>query len=171
MTACCHSAAIPGNWQRFLRVNSNKVELFSFLSKMLAETFEEENEELVVTYGEQVLSVPPQEDIGLLAPCNHEEADTRMMLHVAHAAQHGHHQIQVRTVDSDVVVLAVMVAQTLPAEDELWIAFGTGKNFRYLAAHEIAISLGNSHLPHLPGSHTGATACAPPTNKLGLDSE
>ena len=52
-----------------------------------------------------------------------------MMLHVAHAAQHGHHQILVHTVDTDVVVLAVMVDETLPAEDEVWLAFGTGKNF------------------------------------------
>jgi len=36
-----------------------------------------------------------------------------MMLHVAHAAQHGHRQILVRTVDTDVVVLAVMVSATL----------------------------------------------------------
>ena len=45
-------------------------------------------------------------------------------------SQHGHHQIQVRTVDTDVVVLAVMVVQKLPAGDELWVAFGTGKNYR-----------------------------------------
>ena len=42
-----------------------------------------------------------------------------MMLHVAHATQHGHHQILVRTVDTDVVVLAVMVAETLPAKHEV----------------------------------------------------
>ena len=36
------SAVIPGNWQSFLRVDSNKVELFSYLSTMLAESFQEE---------------------------------------------------------------------------------------------------------------------------------
>ncbi|KAG0719155.1 hypothetical protein GWK47_051077 [Chionoecetes opilio] len=35
-----------------------------------------------------------------------------------------------------------MVVQKLPAGDELWVAFGTGKNYRYIAAHEIASSLG-----------------------------
>ena len=112
-------AVIPGNWQSFLRVDSNKVELFSYLSTMLAESFQEERKELVVTDGEKVICVPQQEDVNSLAPCNQEEADHRMMLHVAHAAQHGHHQIQVRTVDTDVVVLAVMVVQKLPAGDEL----------------------------------------------------
>ena len=45
-----------------------------------------------------------------------------------HVAQHGHHQILVRTVDKNVVVLAVMVAETLPAKHEVWVAFGVGKN-------------------------------------------
>ena len=36
------------------------------------------------------------------------------MLHVVHAAQHDHRRIQVRTIDTDVVVLVVMVAQALP---------------------------------------------------------
>ena len=65
-----------------------------------------------------------------------------MLLHVSHAANHGHHNIIIKTVDTDVVVLAVSVAQGLLPEDELWLAFGTGKSFRYLAAHEIAAGLG-----------------------------
>ena len=108
--------------------------------------------------GEQVICVPQQEDVNSLAPCNQEEADTRMMLHVAHAAQHGHHQIQVRTVDTDVVVLAVMVVNKLPAGDELWVAFGTGKNYRYIAAHEIASSLGPEKTCALPMFHA-ITGC------------
>ena len=52
------SAVIPGNWQSFLRVDGNKVELFSYLSTMLAESFQEEGKELVVTDGEQVICVP-----------------------------------------------------------------------------------------------------------------
>ena len=147
------SAVIPGNWQSFLQVDSNKVELFGYLSTMLAESFQKEGKELVVTDGEQVICVPQQEDVNSLAPCNQEEADTRMMLHVAHAAQHGHHQIQVRTVDTDVVVLAAMVVQKLPAEDELWVAFGTGKNYRYIAAHEIASALGPEKTCALPMFH------------------
>lgn len=106
-----------------------KQELFSFLSKALIQSFDEDNKELVITDGEQVLCVPPQQDIHSLAPCSHEEANSRMLLHAAHAAQHGHNWILIRTVDTDVVVLAVMVAQTLPAKYEVWLAFGTGKSF------------------------------------------
>ena len=38
------------------------------------------------------------------------------------AADHSHHKIHIRTVDTDLVVLAVIVAQTLPDGDELWVA-------------------------------------------------
>ena len=87
------------------------------------------DKQLVVTNGDQILCVPQQEDIHLIAPCSHEEADSHMMLHVAHAVQHGHHQILVHSVDTDVVVLAVMVSATLPGNNKVWVAFGTGKNF------------------------------------------
>ena len=102
----------------------------------------QDDKQLVITDGEAVLSKPTLLDLALLAPCSHEEADSRMLLHVSHAANHGHHNILIKTVDTDVVVLAVSVAQGLLPEDEQWKAFGTGKSFRYLAAHEIAAGLG-----------------------------
>ena len=132
------SAPLPGNWHNFLRVE----ELFSYLSKTLIRSFAHEGKELVVTDGDQVLCVPPQQNTLSLAPCSHEEADSRMMLHVAHAVQHVHHRILVRTVDTDVVVLAVMIAETLPVGGTFWIAFRTGKSFRYLAIHQIVACLG-----------------------------
>ena len=51
------------------------------------------------------------------------------------------------SLDTDVVVLAVASAQWLDL-DELWIAFGVGKNFRFFAAHEIAKTLGLDQLFH-----------------------
>ena len=98
----------------------------------------------------EVLSKPPLPDRSSIAPCTHEEADSRMLLHVAHAARNGHHKIMIQTVDTDVVVLPVAVAQTLQLEDELRLAFRTGKNFRYLAAHEITAGLGPEKACTLP---------------------
>ena len=65
-----------------------------------------------------------------------------MLLHANHAALCGHLNILIRTVETDVVVLAVSVSETLGPEYELWLAFGTGKRLRYLAAHKISIGLG-----------------------------
>ena len=46
-------------------------------------------------------------EISLLAPCTHEEADTRLMVHILDAASRGHGRIRIRSNDTDVVVLAI----------------------------------------------------------------
>lgn len=51
----------------------------------------------------------------------HEEADSRMLLHVSHSARNGPQKIMIQTVDTDDVVLAVAVAQTLqPVHEFGW---------------------------------------------------
>ena len=151
-------ALIPGNWKDFLRVDSNKTELYKFLSHALFDLFNHEEKQLVITDGESVLSKPSLDDLSSLSPCNHEEADSRMLLHASHAAHCGHHKVLIRTVDTDVVVLAVSVAQGLGSEYELWLAFGTSKHFRYIAAHKIANRLGSEKSQALPMFHA-LTGC------------
>ena len=63
----------------------------------------------------------------------------------------------IRTVDTDVVVLAVANFLKLGAET-LWVAFGVGSNFRYLAVHEIVNVLGIERCSILPGFHA-LTGC------------
>ena len=72
------------------------------------------------------------DDLASLSPCNHEEANSCMLLHVSHAADYGHRKLLIWTVDTDVVVLALSVAQCLGTEYELWLAFGTSKHFWYI---------------------------------------
>ena len=47
--------------------------------------------------------------VSQLAPCNHEESDTRLMFHLYSATKEGyaHSCIYITTVDMDVVVLAI----------------------------------------------------------------
>ena len=63
----------------------------------------------------------------------------------------------IRTVDTDVVVLSI-TSYFLLAVDDLWIAFGTGNNFRYLAAHQYASALGPDKARALPMFHA-ITGC------------
>ena len=81
-----------------------------------------------------------------------------MLLHISHAAQHGHQKMPIRSVDTDVMVLAVFAINHLPTGCELWLAFRTGKSFRYLAAHQIAASPGPEMSCALPMFHA-ATGC------------
>ena len=60
-----------------------------------------------------------------LAPCNHGEAATRMILHLADAVDEGYNNALSRTVDTDVVVLAVAGAAKLNIQ-KMWLAFGKG---------------------------------------------
>ncbi len=117
-----------------------------------------ENKQLVITDGEKVVSKPALSGVDLLSPCSHEEADSRMLLHASHAARQGHQKMLIRTVDTDVVVLAISVVQHLPAGTELWLAFGVGKGFRYLPAHEMAAGLGPQKARALPMFHA-QTGC------------
>ncbi|XP_061717344.1 uncharacterized protein LOC133525110 isoform X1 [Cydia pomonella] len=96
--------------------------------------------EFVITDGSEALSkTTPTEN---MAPCNHEEADTRIMLHLADAVK-GHSKVMLRTVDTDVVVLAISCVPKLEGLEELWVHIGTGRNHQYLACHTISSCLGN----------------------------
>ena len=98
------------------------------------------NKHIMITYHSDVPCINRQDVVGL-SPRTHEEADTRIILHLEDAVREKHNKILIRTVDTDVVVLAIRATQHLDIS-ELWIAFGTGKNFRYLAIHEMASALG-----------------------------
>ena len=73
---------IPGNWQDFLRLDENKKELFVFLAEYIPDLSTEK--EVVSKYGDSALSRGV--DIQGVAPCNHEEADTKMMVHIKNAS-------------------------------------------------------------------------------------
>ena len=61
----------------------------------------------------------------------------------------GFNKISIRTVDTDAVVLAVAAAQR-HGNTEMWIAFGTGKSFRFLAAYDMARVLAPDRCTALP---------------------
>ena len=143
------SNVVPINWQEFLRNDDNETELFSFLS-LHTSTLETEGQ-IITTHLKDVLCTQPRGTTGL-APCTYEEADTRMFLHLLDATIHGHTKVMIRTVDSDVLVLAIAAVQQIGIY-ELRIAFSTGKHFRYLSAHDTAINLGPEKCKALPFLH------------------
>ena len=117
---------------------------------------------LISTESEKVLSNKPF-DVSALQPCNHAEADTSIILHLAHASSQGHDKAFVRTVDSDIVVLAIAFYEQLGLS-ELWIGFGSGKNHRDIPVHSIYAQLGPSKSLALPICH--ALTCCDTTSQL-----
>ncbi|ELU01310.1 hypothetical protein CAPTEDRAFT_215858 [Capitella teleta] len=112
---------------------------------------------IVCTILEECLVVPEGSlNLLSLAPCSHEEADTRILLHLANAVACGHISVLIRTNDSDVVVLAVRATQILKDQIpslSVWIGFGTGNNYRYISVHEIVENLGPLRSLCLPAFH------------------
>ena len=103
-----NDSKMPKGWQNFLHNNDNKEELFCLFSQKSVNWHTENFKEVYSTDGCPVLTNSSANDTSALSPCNHhEEADTRMMVHVGDAVNKGHSRILIRSVDSDVVVLAV----------------------------------------------------------------
>ena len=88
------------------------VQLFRFVSKAVIEASSQFTDVVVCsTYDDHVLVNTSDSqsvaDFDTIMPCNHQEADSRIFLHLPHAAQQGHSKAFIRTVDSDVVIIAV----------------------------------------------------------------
>ena len=135
---------VPSNWQEFLRIDENKSDLFHLIMDRIVD--EECPGQVIVTRDDdnEVLSSAPCDLAGLMS-CTHEEADTRMFVYATDGAEHGMDKNIIRTVDIDVVVICISMAQTIGCEC-LWFAFGTGTSptFRYLDATAMAEALGNA---------------------------
>ena len=79
---------LPANWGEFLKLESNKTELFEYLAQQTTMLTCESNKCILSTSNTPVLSssvdVTPQ-----ISPCTHEEADTRLIFHVSECARQG----------------------------------------------------------------------------------
>ena len=70
----------PKNWQIFLRVDENKTELYNYLSDCIS-IQHTPRKMLYCTKGIDVIATSDSEIGTDIAPCNHEEADTRLIFH------------------------------------------------------------------------------------------
>lgn len=77
-------------------------------------------------------------------------------MHASDCARQGIDNIILRTVDTDVVVLAIANFRRLQI-NRLWIAFGVGKQYRYIEIHDIVRALGEdkSQVLHVFHAFTG----------------
>ena len=87
-----------------------------------------------------------------LVPCTKKKAGTRIFEHIPNASVSGSTRVLVRTVGTDVAVIAVALFMKFNLK-ELWLWFGTGNNQRYIPMHLIAENLGSAKLYSLPLFH------------------
>ena len=89
--------------------------------------------------------------------CDHEEADTRLIVHLQDAILNECRNCLVRTVDTDVVVFIIGKfhhLQSLCPNVSIWIVFGAGKNFSYYCINTLYEHLGREKSLALPVFHS-----------------
>ena len=82
----------------FLRDPTSKKELFAFLTCKVAQFTFPPGKAVYITSGKSVNN-PAMPD------CNHEEADTRVVVNIVHALEQGMKTIEVCTTDTDVIAI------------------------------------------------------------------
>lgn len=92
-----------------------------------------------------------------MSECSHEEADTRIVVHVYHAIiDEEVKTVLVRTVDTDVVVVLIGKFHFLKGANpslDLWVAFGMGRNYKLININAICTHLGEARSKSLPVFH------------------
>ena len=82
-------STITGNWDSFIRIDDNKTELFAYLAEQLMTLTASDQQTVLSTMGREVVCNTPSLNTSELSPCDHEEADTRMVLHAADVVKNG----------------------------------------------------------------------------------
>ena len=78
---------IPPNWKAFLQDNTKKKEFFALQTNSVADFKFPEDKKVYITSEEYVISSQGPSD---MQRCDHEEADTRIEVHVLPALIKGH---------------------------------------------------------------------------------
>uniref|UniRef100_H3AU70 Uncharacterized protein n=1 Tax=Latimeria chalumnae TaxID=7897 RepID=H3AU70_LATCH len=137
----------PTNWWSFLHDDNNKTELSYFLADKIAEI--RTTNTVIVTKGENVISnqMICLED---MAPCTHEEADTRIFIHARHATMEGNKVLMIDANDTGVVVIAISVLSSLKelGLEKMWIAFG-----QWIPINDIVSTIGHVKASGIPFFH------------------
>lgn len=92
-----------------------------------------------------------------MSACDHEEADSRICIHVQDAVRNGASKVLVRTVDTDVIVILVGIYFQLCEvyqDCEIWVGFGTGKHYKCYSINSICLHLGKRRSRALPFFHS-----------------
>ena len=144
---------LPKKWSDFLKVDANKTELYHFLSQQVSSIRIPEHKLMFITSEVSVISMGTDQP---MPRCDHEEADTRMIVHVRDSLDRGNNQIMIRTVDTDVLIILIGQFHSLCEQNpnaDIWVGFGTGKQFRYYHINTICEQLGKDKSVSLPGFH------------------
>ncbi|XP_028408501.1 uncharacterized protein LOC114531057 [Dendronephthya gigantea] len=152
---------IPKQWKKFLSSGENKEALLEFFIKHWKSYKSSKLASVSVLYATskdkcyiyrpgrngddpvRTASFPPLDS-------NHEEADTRLLLHAKHAAS-TYDTVIIRSPDTDVLVLCTAMQHVI--EKDIYMMTGSGNKFRCIHINTICEKLGEDTCKCLLGFH------------------
>ena len=158
------STLVPKQFPKYINNAANKVSLSAFVTEAWIEMAKQRlpaDKELVIgggaTDGQLALSIKNGECTKVTAlHCDHEEADTRMLLHAKHASRDAQ-RVVIQSPDTDVLLLCVTHNDEIKCEKQ-WFCTGVKDRLRYTPAHKIAAGVGPLMCKLLPAFHV-LTGC------------
>ena len=148
----------PQQWKKNLSVGRNKESLLSCLANSWKRFHSSlfKGMTLYITNKKSCWKLSPVEncvcssDIVADLECNHEEADTRLLLHAKHASEL-YDSVLIRTPDTDVIVMCLAMVDEF--ECNLFVETGTGEHNRILNIKDMASGIGYDVAKSLIGFH------------------
>src|SRR6218665_2155697 len=139
--------------EEILVASGNKVQFINFVKENWMEHDNLRrlgNKTVYITNGHLCCKVTSSavEDVPDLTS-SHEEADTRLMLHIKHAASNGMLRIVVAADDTDVLVLLIACSKSVSAE--VYMKSGHGGKSKVHSVSKLAKSMAQSVCDALPG--------------------
>jgi len=130
---------VPANFMGFLRDSENKEELNHLLVTAGSQLLIPTSKDLFITSSSSVIHVGSNAD--MKEQCNHEEADSRIMVHLMNAIQQGTTSVKIRTGDTDVVVIVCGQYHRIDTV-AIWIEFIASGKVTWINIAELCNSLG-----------------------------
>ena len=147
---------VPKQWKKFMSLGQNKEQLVEILFQCWCDANPDalRNVQLLVAHKNLCHRIQRKKnilEITLLPEltCDHEEADTRLLLHAKHAAAHRFQDVVIRSPDTDVFIIAI----ASPVTCNMFFDTGVGNNRRILSISQCRKSLGDRWSKALLGFH------------------
>ena len=153
--------SLPKQWKKYMSSGENKESLVAFLADHWSTYYSSELNSLqcmyvtsktkchLLTPGVSQTDPIQRQDVPELES-DHEEADTRLLLHSKHAAD-SHDHIIIKTPDTDVFILCTAMQKAIGKD--LMVMTGTGNKFRLIDTTALSDALGEELSRCLPGFH------------------
>lgn len=128
-------------WGAFLSSGNNKTELIRFLVRRWKNNCSIiGNIKLYVAFDDQCIHIQENGSSQLIEElqCNHEEADTRMLLHAKHMSP-SVRNVLIHTPDTDVLVIAIDASTQI--DSDLFVRTGIKSNARIISINKVKQSL------------------------------